>query len=66
MVTQNDNWGSKARLGLFIVGNEAVPEAEWWAMMPTGVSLHAARVTARAPWATWRHNGGAMAARAAE
>jgi maleate isomerase len=53
-VTQNDNWGSRARIGLFIVGNEAVPEAEWWAMAPPGVSVHAARVTARAPWATWR------------
>jgi maleate isomerase len=51
-----DNWGWRARLGLFIVGNEAVPEAEWWAMMPPGVSLHAARVTARAPWARWRHD----------
>jgi maleate isomerase len=49
-----DNWGWRARIGLFIVGNEAVPEAEWWAMVPPGVSLHAARVTARAPWARWR------------
>jgi maleate isomerase len=48
-----DNWGWRARIGLFIVGNEAVPEAEWWAMAPSGVSLHAARVTARAPWARW-------------
>src|SRR5258708_6885869 len=53
-VTQKDNWGARARIGLFIVGNEAVPEAEWWAMAPAGVSVHAARVTARAPWATWR------------
>jgi maleate isomerase len=52
-MTQRDNWGSRARIGLFIVGNEAVPEAEWWAMAPPGVSLHAARVTARAPWAAW-------------
>jgi maleate isomerase len=48
-----DNWGWRARIGMFIVGNEAVPEAEWWAMGPTGVSIHAARVTARAPWARW-------------
>ena len=41
-----DNWGWRARIGLFIVGNEAVPEAEWWAMAPPGVSVHAARVTA--------------------
>jgi maleate isomerase len=48
-----DNWGDRARFGMFIVGNEAVPEAEWWAMAPAGVSIHAARVTARAPWARW-------------
>lgn len=53
-MTQRDNWGWRARIGLFIVGNEAVPEAEWWAMAPSGVSFHAARVTARAPWAAWR------------
>jgi hypothetical protein len=31
---QNDNWGWQARFGMFIVGNEAVPESEWWAMLP--------------------------------
>jgi maleate isomerase len=51
---QIDNWGWQARIGMFIVGSEAVPEAEWWAMLPPGVSVHAARVTARAPWARWR------------
>jgi maleate isomerase len=56
-VTSNDNWGWQGRIGLFIVGNEAVPEAEWWAMAPRGVSVHAARVTARAPWARWREGG---------
>jgi len=55
-VTTNDNWGWRARIGMFIVGNEAVPEAEWWAMAPPGVSVHAARVTARAPWARWRED----------
>ncbi|MEM7211843.1 MAG: hypothetical protein AAF479_08125, partial [Pseudomonadota bacterium] len=49
----HDNWGHRARFGIFIVGAEAVPEAEWWAMTPPGVSVHAARVTAKAPWATW-------------
>jgi maleate isomerase len=38
---------------MFIVGSEAVPEAEWYAMAPPHVSVHAARVTARAPWAKW-------------
>lgn len=52
-MTRNDNWGWRARIGMFIVGNEAVPEAEWWAMLPEGVSMHAARVTAPAPWARW-------------
>lgn len=53
-MTQADNWGWQARIGMFIVGSEAVPEAEWWAMLPPHVSVHAARVTARAPWARWR------------
>ena len=53
-MARRDNWGWQARIGLFIVGNEAVPEAEWWAMAPRDVSVHAARVTAPAPWARWR------------
>lgn len=56
-MTINDNWGSRARIGIFVVGNEVVPEAEWWAMAPPGVSVHAARVTARAPWAQWAADG---------
>src|SRR5688572_15320245 len=51
-----DNWGWKARIGMFIVSSEAVPEAEWWAMLPAGVSVHAARVTAPTPWARWSSN----------
>ncbi|MDI1284806.1 MAG: hypothetical protein PSV46_10440 [Reyranella sp.] len=50
---KDDNWGWRARIGMFIVGGEAVPEAEWWAMAPDGVSVHAARVTAGSPWARW-------------
>ena len=53
MNLQNDNWGARARIGMFIVGSEAVPEAEWWAMLPQSVSVHAARITAATPWATW-------------
>lgn len=49
-----DNWGARARIGMFIVSSEAVPEAEWQAMTPTGVSVHAARITATTPWAQWR------------
>ena len=56
----NDNWGARARFGLFIVGNEAVPEAEWWAMAPPGVSIHAARVTATSPWTAWRADRGGV------
>ena len=52
----NDNWGWQARIGLFIVGAEVVPEAEWWAMLPPNVSVHAARVGAPAPWARWRED----------
>jgi maleate isomerase len=51
---RNDNHGDVARLGVFIVGAEPIPEAEWWAMAPPGVSVHAARVTvAGSPWASW-------------
>ena len=54
---QPDNWGWKARIGMFIVGVETVPEAEWWAMMPPGVSVHAARISASTPWAKWSADG---------
>ena len=54
---KDDNWGWRARIGMFIVGSEAVPEAEWGAMAPKGVSVHAARVTSGAPWARWRDDG---------
>lgn len=57
---QNDHWGYRARFGIFIVGGEVVPEAEWWAMCPPGVSIHAARVTARAPWADWNSDCSAV------
>lgn len=56
----NDNWGWRARIGMFIVGSEAVPEAEWAAMVPGGVSVHAARVTAGAPWARWQADRAAV------
>jgi maleate isomerase len=52
-MTRNDNWGWKARIGMFIVGVEVVAEAEWWAMLPPSVSVHAARVTSATPWAQW-------------
>jgi maleate isomerase len=52
----NDNWGDRARIGMFIVSSEAVPEAEWQAIAPKGVSVHAARITAPAPWAPWRQD----------
>lgn len=58
---KRDNWGSAARFGQFIVGSEAVPEAEWYAMAPANVSVHAARVTARAPWAHWNGDRSAVA-----
>ena len=48
-----DNWGWQARIGMFIVASEAVPEAEWWAMVPEHVSIHAARITSPTPWARW-------------
>lgn len=54
---RRDNWGWRARFGMLIVQDEPIPEAEWWAMAPAGVSIHAARVTARAPWARWGGGG---------
>ena len=57
---QPDNWGEVARFGMFIVGAEAVPEAEWWAMAPPGVSVHAARVTASTPWVQWNADRSAV------
>lgn len=59
-MTHHDNWGWRARIGMFIVGSEAVPEAEWWAMLPPDVSVHAARVTASTPWATWGEDRGSV------
>jgi maleate isomerase len=56
MRLNKDNWGSHARIGMFIVASEAVPEAEWWAMLPADVSVHAARITAATPWARWDEN----------
>ncbi len=53
---QSDNWGWKARIGVFIVSSEAVPEAELWAMAPPAVSIHAARIKASTPWAKWDGN----------
>ena len=29
-MTSNDHWGWRARIGMFIVGNEAVPEAAYF------------------------------------
>jgi maleate isomerase len=56
-VWQRDNWGWRARFGILIVQDEPIPEAEWWAMAPPGVSIHAARVTAATPWAAWGGGG---------
>jgi maleate isomerase len=42
---------------VLIVADEPIPEAELWAMAPPGVSIHAARVTARAPWAAVATSG---------
>jgi len=53
---QADNWGWQARIGMFIVASEPIPEAEWWAMAPSGVSVHAARIQAPSPWARWRED----------
>lgn len=41
---QPDGWGSHARIGVLVAHNDVVPESEFWAMAPEGVSIHAARV----------------------
>ena len=41
---QPDGWGSRARIGVLTPHNDIVPEAEFQAMAPEGVSIHAARV----------------------
>jgi maleate isomerase len=41
---QPDGWGSRARIGLLTPHNDIVPEGEFQAMAPGGVSIHAARV----------------------
>jgi maleate isomerase len=51
--TQADRWpadgvGNVARFGLLTPDFDPVPESEMWAMAPRGVSVHAARVVAKA------------------
>ena len=39
-----DGWGSRARIGMLTPHNDIVPEGEFEAMAPDGVSIHVARV----------------------
>jgi len=58
---RTDCWGWSARIGILVIHNDAVPEAEMWAMAPPGVTLHSARFESpRRPG----HDFGADAARA--
>ncbi len=41
---QPDGWGSRARIGLLTPHNDIVPEGEFQAMAPGGLSIHAGRV----------------------
>lgn len=41
---QPDGWGSRARIGLLTPHNDIVPEGEFEAMAPVGVSIHVARL----------------------
>lgn len=36
-------WGSRARIGILVNHNDAVPESELWAMAPDAVTIHTAR-----------------------
>ncbi len=44
---QRDGAGAVARFGVLTPDFDPVPESEMWAMIPRGVSIHAARVTYR-------------------
>lgn len=44
---QPDGWGSRARIGVLTPDADVVPESEFQAMAPEGVSIHAARVSSR-------------------
>lgn len=48
---QPDGIGSLARIGVLTPDFDPVPESEMWAMAPSGVSIHASRVT----W-KWNHD----------
>ena len=41
---QSDGWGERARIGLLTPHNDIVPEGEFQALAPEGVSIHVARV----------------------
>lgn len=41
---QSDGWGEHARFGILIPHNDVVPESEFRAMAPEGVSVHAGRI----------------------
>jgi maleate isomerase len=41
---QPDGLGYRARIGLLTPNDDAVPESEFWAMAPEGVSVHVSRV----------------------
>jgi len=38
-----DSWGWAATIGILVIHKDPVPEAELWAMAPSGVTLHTAR-----------------------
>jgi maleate cis-trans isomerase len=44
---QPDGWGWRARIGVLTPHGDIGPEAEFRAMAPEGVSIHAARVPCR-------------------
>lgn len=41
---QADGWGDMARIGILVPHNDVVPEGEFRAMAPEGISIHAARI----------------------
>ena len=41
---QPDGWGSLGRIGILLPAGDAVPESEFSAMTPQGISIHAGHV----------------------
>lgn len=46
---RTDNWGWRARFGILVIDKDPVAEAEFWALAPAGVTVHAGRFASPRP-----------------